>query len=134
MGSKKKISHSSYGAEFISFADADDLEYYLETNISATMQRQDILHPLLVDSKGLYDTIKTLYERHDFRLRQTVQCTGDSFKTHDIEKFRWIGGKHDREDALAKRNRASLRFLNSVLFVGYLNLPDHRSFELGCRV
>lgn len=38
-------------------------------------------HVIIVDSKSLYDTITTLHENRDYRLRQTVQRKRDSFES-----------------------------------------------------
>jgi hypothetical protein len=47
---------------------------------------------LRVDAKGLYDTITTLHESKDYRLRPTVARLRDSFGAEEIRVLRWIPG------------------------------------------
>lgn len=92
--------------------------------------KSSIEHVLQVDSKGLYDTITTLHEGGEYRLRQTVQRIRDSFETQDINVLRWVQSRANIADALTKRNLESHRLLNKILRTGYLSLPPHKSFEL----
>ena len=90
----------------------------------------DIRHVLLVDSKGLYDTITTLHEGKEYRLLQTVQRRRDSFESRDMDVLRWIPGSVNISDALTKRNPTSHRLMNRICSSGILELPHHRSLEL----
>jgi len=78
----------------------------------------------------LYDTITTLHEGRDYRLRQTVQRIRDSFESEDLNALRWIQGKVNLADALTKRNPQTHRMLNRVARNGLLDLPPHMSLQL----
>lgn len=43
---------------------------------------------LLVNSRCLYDTIPTLHEGNDYRIRQTVQRIRNSFEAGEINRKR----------------------------------------------
>lgn len=93
-------------------------------------ENEGIKHELNVDSKGLYDTITTLQEGSEFRLRQTVQRNRDSFESEELDKMRWIQGFANISDALTKCNAQSFKLLNIVSMNGKLHLPKHASCML----
>ena len=98
--------------------------------ISSLFPLDSFKHTLNVDSKGLYDTITTLHEGRDYRLRQTVQRIRDSFEAGQVNVIRWIQGKAVFADVLTKRTSISYRMLNRITSTGMLQLPAHRSFEV----
>jgi hypothetical protein len=83
-------------------------------------QRADAVHlELNVDAKGLYDTLFTLHESRDYRLRPTVSRIRDSFDSHELQVLRWIPGATNLADAL-KRNLDMYAKLNQVAISGSL--------------
>lgn len=100
---QRRVSHSSYGAEILACSEADDRGYYIKKAIMAVTDRTDIRHILHVDSRGLFDTISTLHDGKEYRLRQTVQRIRDSFESGDIDILRWIPTGVNVADTLTKR-------------------------------
>ena len=127
---QRRVCHSSYGAEILACADADDRGYNLKIALTSLFPHAFFRHVLNVDSKGLYDTITTLHEGRDYRLRQTVQRIRDSFEPGELDVLRWIQGVVNMSDALTKRNPVSFRMLNRIACSGTLELPAHKSFEV----
>ena len=127
---QRRVCHSSYGAEILACADADDRGYNLKMAMASLFPAKTFRHILHVDSKGLYDTITTLHEGRDYRLRQTVQRIRDSFEAGEVNIIRWIQGKANIADALTKRTPSSYRMLNRITSSGILQLPAHKSFEV----
>lgn len=77
---QKKISYSSYGAEILAAANADDRDYSLKQALHALFPETELKHELLVDSKSLLETITTLYQPGDSVLRKVVARMQDSFE------------------------------------------------------
>lgn len=73
---RKRILHP----EILACTDADDRGYNTKTALQAILRSSAIQHELNVDFKGLYDTITTMHEGRDFKLRQTFQRIRDSFE------------------------------------------------------
>lgn len=76
---QRRVSYSSFGAEILACAEADDRGFYVKQAIQSIFDDLKVRHELNVDSKGLYDMITTLHEGKEYRLRQTVQPIRDSF-------------------------------------------------------
>ena len=127
---QRRVTHSSYGAEIVACCDADDHGLNLKHALRSVFSEHDFAHVLIVDSKGLFDTITTLHDGREYRLRQTVQRIRDSFESQDINVMRWVQGPANVADALTKRSTHSHRLLNRIVSTGKLLLPQHRSFEL----
>lgn len=87
--------------------------------LSALLQLT-IQHELLFDSRGIHDTITTLHDSKEYRLRQTVQRMRDSFESHDLDVLRWIRGIFNIADRVTKRNAQTWRLLSDVLNSGLL--------------
>lgn len=79
-----RVCHSSYGA-ILACTEADDRGYNLKMGMASIFPDQKFTHELIVDSKGLFDTVTTLHEGRDYRLRQTVQRIRYSFKAREID-------------------------------------------------
>ena len=94
------------------------------------MSGHSFRHMLLVDSKGLYDTISTLHEGREYRLRQTVQSIRDSFESQDIDLLRWVQGHANVADALTKFDLNSFALLNRIARSGRLRIPKHDHVQL----
>lgn len=88
------------------------------------------MRTLMVDSKGVVDTITTLHDGREYRLRQTVQQLRDSFAYGDLNKLRWVPSKANIADALTKFNPNAHYILQYIAISGELVLPDHQSIEL----
>lgn len=120
-GKQRRVVYSSFGAEIIACAEADDRGYALKNGLSELL---DVIieHELSVDSHGLFDTITTLHDSKEYRLRQTVQRIRDSFESRELDVLRWIRGFLNVADALTKRNPDSWRRLNTLLSEGIFNI------------
>jgi hypothetical protein len=120
-GKQKRVVHSSFGAEILACADADDRGYSIKFGLSELLQAEIELE-LNVDSRGLFDTITTLHEAREYRLRQTVQRVRDSFESRRLDVLRWVRGFLNVADALTKRNVESWRRLNRLLADGLFDI------------
>ena len=116
---QRRVSYSSYGAEILACAEADDRGFYVKSAISMLAKRQ-IRSQLCVDSKGIHDTITTLHDGKEYRLRQTVERLRDSFESQELNVLRWIPGTENIADALTKRNTKLYQTLNKICITGYL--------------
>lgn len=81
---QRRVSYSAYGAEILACADGDDCGFYFKTAPNSMYTESDTRNELLVDSRCLYDTITTLHEGNDYRLRQTVQEIRNSFESGEL--------------------------------------------------
>lgn len=127
---QRRVTHSSYGAEVLACCNADDYGLNLKMAFRSVFENHDFPHVLVADSKGLFDTITTLHDGLEYRLRQTGQRIRDSFESHDIDVLRWVQGPAKIADAMTKRSTHSHRLLNRVMSTGILSLPQHKHFEL----
>ena len=118
---QRRVSYSAFGAETIARADADDRGFNLREGLRAVTSNKKIEHHLHVDSRGLYDTITTLHEGKDYRLRTTVQRLRDSFESEQLSVLRWIPGNLNVADALTKRNIQLFEELNRIAATGKIN-------------
>lgn len=119
---QRRVSYSSYGAEILAAATADDRGFYFKDAVNRLFPHVTIKHELFVDSKCLFDTITTLHESTEYRLRPTVQRMRNSFESNELECMRWIPGKLNVADALTKRSAALIITLNEICSSGYLDL------------
>lgn len=117
---QQRVSHSAYGAEIIAASASDDRGYYYKMAINALFPNSQIKHELNVDSKGLWDTITTLHEGREYRLRQTVQRIRNSFESKELNVVRWIPGRDTLSDALKKRNPTMWKRLNDLCSGGVM--------------
>lgn len=99
---QRRVTHSSYGAEIIACADADDRDSGLK-QILGSLHRTETVRPILhVYSRGLFHTIIKLLDGREYRLRQTVQPIRDSFEAGDIDGLRCVPSSCSIADAQAK--------------------------------
>ena len=117
---QKRVSYSPYGAEVLACAEADDRGYYIKIGLMSLFPNTKVRNELSTDSRCLYDTITTLHEGRDYRLRPTVQRIRNSFDSHELNHMRWIAGNENPSDALTKRNIKTWRLLNEILANGVL--------------
>lgn len=127
---QRRVTHSSYGAEILAAADADDRGYCMRNILSDLGRGFQLDHVIIVDSKSLFDTITTLHENREYRLRQTVQRIRDSFESRDITAIRWVQTFANLADSLTKRNPTMHRLLNKILTTGILQIPRHEFREV----
>lgn len=126
---QRRISHSSYGAEILACADGDDRGFHAKTSFNELHTEGGIRHVLHVDSKGLFDTITTLHNGREYRLRQTVQRIRDSFEARETDVIRWVQSRANIADALTKWAPESNKTLSAIICSGSLTLPEHESKE-----
>lgn len=112
---QKQVSYSSFGAEIIAAAHGDDRGFNLKGIFAELFPHKPLKHELLVDSKALYETITTLHQPRDYRLRKTVARMRDSFESKELNVVRWIPGIHNFADALTKRGTTISQRLNAML-------------------
>jgi len=99
-------------------------------HVVGSILRRKYKHHLHVDSKALFDTVTTLHEGTDYRLRQTVQRIRDSFECGDLDVLCWIPGNANIADALTKRNTVLYRLLNKIAITGvYPRLAQHYQLD-----
>lgn len=116
---QRRISHSAFGAEIIACADVDDRGYDLKETFRSVFPHCRIRHELFVDSRALFDTITTLHEGREYRLRKTVTRLRLSFEAQELDRIHWIPGKVNVADALTKRTLPLSRLLNRLLAQGF---------------
>lgn len=90
--------------------------------LSSLFPKHRTLHELSVDFNALKDTITTLDEGTEYRLRQTVQRIRNRFASGKLDVSRWIPGTEDIADALTKRNVILYRTLNEMCASGWLTV------------
>lgn len=127
---QRRVSHSSYGAEILACSDADDRGYYIKQAIIGITKEEKTMHILHVDSRGLFDTISTLHDGKEYRLRQTVQRIRDSFESGDIDILRWIPTGMNIADTLTKRCTSIQRKFNQSCANGHLTIDNDKIRQL----
>ena len=127
---QKRVSYSSYGAEILACAEADNRGFYLKNAVRTLAKDDDIRHQLCIDSKRIHDTITTLHEGRDCRLRQTVERLRNSFESQELDVLRWIPGVHNIADDLTKRNIKLYIELNNICTTGVLTIDLENGYSL----
>lgn len=127
---QRRVNFSAYGAEIPACADGDDRCYYFKTAINSMFADVQIRNELFTDSRCLYDTITTLHEGKDYRLRPTVQRMSNSFESQELNSMRWIPGNINPPDSLTKRNLKTYRILNYLLSKGVINIDLESGYAL----
>lgn len=90
--------------------------------INTLFPRAPLRDELNIDSKPLWDTITTLHESREYRLRQTAQRIRKCFESKELNIARWIAEKYILADALTKRNTVPARRLNEVCGHGFIGM------------
>lgn len=116
---QKRVVYSSFGAEILASADADNRLYGLKIGL-ASLTNHDIVSELLVDSKSLFTCVTTLSDQREYRLRRTVARIRESFDSEELNHLRWISGNSNLADAATKWNPQVWALLQSVLNTGVL--------------
>lgn len=127
---QKRVSYSPYGAEILACADADDRGYYFKSGLNSIFKDAAVRNELFTDSRCLYDTITTLHEGKDFRLRPTVQRLRNSFDSRELDFMKWIPGTINPADALTKRNPETTKLLNEMTSTGVVCIDIHSGYSL----
>lgn len=78
------VCHSSYIVQISACRVGDDRGHLLKMPMQLDFSRLSITHVLRVHLEWLYDTLTTLHEGVEYRLRRTVQQIWDSLKYQDI--------------------------------------------------
>lgn len=115
---QRRVSYSSFGAEVVAATCADDRGYDLKLSFASLFPDRPLRHELLVDSKALFETLTTLHQGEDYRLRKTVARMRISFESQELNAIRWIPGTSNYADALTKRNAPLWKKLNDMLYSG----------------
>lgn len=124
---QKRVSYSAFGAEILAAADADDRGYDLKLSLGSILPKANLKHELFVDARALFDTITTLHEPREYRLRKTVARMRDAFESGELDGVTWIDGKSNMADALTKKNEALSGKLNRMLASGVWDIVlDHK--------
>jgi Reverse transcriptase (RNA-dependent DNA polymerase) len=119
----KRVVYSSFGAEILACAEADDRLFALRSSFQELLSRT-FESELLVDSKGLYSCISTLSNNKEYRLRRTVARIRESFDSGDLDILRWIRGIPNLVDGQTKFNLASWEMLHRTLSTGLLQVDE----------
>lgn len=101
---QKKVSYSSYWAEVLAAAEADERGYFLRDAIISLFPDLSLEHEPLVDSKSLFETKMTFHQTGDYRLWKILARMGDSFESKELNVVRWLPGSPNYSDVLTIRN------------------------------
>lgn len=127
---QRRVSYSSFGAEILAAANADDRGYDLKLSFISLFPDHPLRHKLIVDSKALFETLTTLHQSDYYRLRKTVARIRSSFESKELNIVRWTPGVVNIADVLTKRNQPLSLKLNGMLCSELLVLNDERGVEL----
>jgi hypothetical protein len=116
-----RFAYSSFGAEILACAEADDRLFALRSSFQELLSRT-FESELLVDSEGLYSCISTLSNSKGYRLRRTVARIRESFDRGDLDILRWIRGVLNLADGQTKFNLALWELLHRTLSTGLLQV------------
>ena len=116
------MAYSSIGAEILAAASSTDRSVLRAEGLRKILN-PCIALPLTIalDSLGLHETISTLHEGKDYRLRPTVSRLRDSFEAGEISELIWIPGSRNIADALTKRNIVIQKLLDKFLNNGEID-------------
>jgi hypothetical protein len=124
--SLKRVAFSSTDAKILAAANAADRGLALTAIGNFASAPKNVLFELTLDSRGTLDTMATLHEGGDFRLRPTICRLRDAFSSGEINIMRWAPGLKNIADALTKRNYAMFSLLNNICVTSIL---PHHMFE-----
>ena len=127
---QRRVVYSSFGAEILACADADNRLYGLKMGLSA-MLASTVRSELVVDSRGLFTCITTLSDQREYRLRRTVARIRESFDSEELNIMRWVKGELNLADAPTKWNPASWKLLQDVFVRGLIPAACTRAESRG---
>lgn len=89
-------------------------------------------HEFFVDFRELFETITTVHDLREYRLKSTVAKIRDSFYSWELNDVNWIGGKNNFSDFRTKWNAYMARRLNMMLNFGIWDksVSNNRVIEL----
>lgn len=123
-------SYSSYGVEPPAAATAEDRGFYFKDTLNRLFPHILTKHELFIDSECLFDTITTLHESTEYRLRPPVQRIRNSFETNELERMRWISGTINIADAVTKKSTTLFITLNNICSSGYLEMDFEAGYSI----
>lgn len=112
------MSFSSFRADILTVADANDWEYYLKLSYDSIFIKSKMRHHRFVDSRGFFDTIITVNDPWEYRLKITVAKIRESFESGESKGVNWIHGRRNLADALTKWDAEASKCSNEVLNSG----------------
>lgn len=95
---------SSFSAEVIACAENDDRGFDLKESLNDLFTKAHFKQELLTESQALFDTLNTLNDKRQYRLRNTLPRIRKAFEAREIQVLRWAYGTQNYADALTKRN------------------------------
>lgn len=98
--------------------DVHDHGYDLKLSFNYILGNGRMKHEIYVESRALFDTVSTLHEPREFRLRNTVARMCDSFEFGELDALKWIVWLNKLADALKKVIPAMSASLSTMLAVG----------------
>ncbi|CAN8072610.1 unnamed protein product [Agarophyton chilense] len=116
---QKRVTYSSFGAEILACAEAEDRRYDMKTTFANIFPKIKIAHYILVDSKAIFDTIRTLHKCREFRLGKTVTIIKDPFEAGERDEITWIPGNLNMTDSLTKRSTVHSAKTNRMFRDGF---------------
>ena len=115
----KRVVYSSFGADILACADADNRLFGLKGGLSSLLD-EILISELIADSKGLFTCVTTLSDQREYALRRTVARTRKSFDSEELNCLRWFKGQQKLSEAPIKWNPDSWSLLQRVLANGQL--------------
>lgn len=82
---EERISYYEFGAEIIAEADEDDRGYYLKLSLNFIISEREFIYEFYVGARALLDTITTMNEPRENRLRKTVSRKRYAFESRDVD-------------------------------------------------
>lgn len=126
-----RVSYSYSGAEILAVSAADNYGFYYSMAFNSIISFLSIKHELNLVSWALFDTITTLHECREYRLRPTVKMLYNSFQCGDLHMIRWILGIENISNALTKRSVKISAELNNICTTGLLPANFSNYYSLG---
>lgn len=76
----------------------------MKGSFASLLPKKPVKHEILVHSLALFDTITTLHECKEYRLRKNLTRILNAFEEQELDSIRWIPGTKNVADALMKRS------------------------------
>lgn len=83
-----------------------------------------LLHDLIDDPKELFETLTTLLQSKEYRLRNIFSRIRTLFESQELIAVRWIPGTANYAEALTKRNASLSKQLNRMLREGIWQVQE----------
>lgn len=125
-----RVSYSSFRAEIIAAAYGDDRGFDLKLSLLSLFPHRPVKYQLFIDSKALFETITTLHQTNDYRLRKTVAHIRASFESGELDIVHWLPGTENYADVLTKRNIPLSKRLSELLNTGNCDVQENLGVAL----